>query len=245
MVRLFLRTSEEKAFQLRKHQTQSAANDQYIAACIARVDQIEETSGSPYIKRFVETALSLKRSIFFVSAHWGNYFRSFTLIAYSMPEESAFIAFRGDPWEGEERLFAALESVSARKVSIYRAYERQGFLDVCRALHNGAHAFILFDVIGRPVRTLQCNFLGSSVGFASGWAELAHLTNSIVVLFEPGSIDRKETSFACVLDPTGTKRNEFAAACMGKASRMLENQIREEPSYWFMWEDLRKRVIDE
>ena len=53
MVRLFLRTSEEKAFQLRKHQTQSAANDQYIAACIARVGQIEETSGSPYIKRSV------------------------------------------------------------------------------------------------------------------------------------------------------------------------------------------------
>ncbi|RWA76043.1 hypothetical protein [Mesorhizobium sp.] len=245
MIGFLSRVAGERTFQKRKHLAQLASNERYIEDCAERIELIRETSGCRQTRLFLEPALPLKRTLFFVSAHWGNYFRSFNRIAHSLPEDSRFVAFRGEAWEGEDQLFGSLQRISPRSISVFRIQERRGLFDVCKAIEKGAHAFVLFDVTDRSDRTHRCNFLGSEIGFASGWAELAHITNSIVVLFEPCSVARREVTFASILDPTGIPRDRFVSSCMRAAVRMLERLVAEEPSYWFMWDDWKKSVAHE
>lgn len=239
------RTSGEKTFQERRHFTQLAINERYIKDCANRIESVREISGCEHTRLYLEPVLPLKRSLFFVSAHWGNYFKSFNTIAHSLPDDSKFVTFRGEAWEEDDHLFQSLQRISARSIKVFRIQERKGLFEVCKAVKKGAHGFVLFDITDRSDRTYNCRFLGSEIGFASGWAELAHITNSIVVLMEPCSVSRPQTKFSSVLDPTGISRDRFVSSCMQAAVRMLERLIAEEPSYWFMWADWKKSVSHE
>ncbi|MEI3853655.1 MULTISPECIES: hypothetical protein [unclassified Ensifer] len=191
------------------------------------------------------------RSLCFIAPHWGNYAMSFERIAFSLPQDSRFIALRANQWgEKEDAFWRRINTRSGRAdfVKVFRADEKRNMISLLRDMKQGAHLFALFDLFAEFGETSPVNIFGNEVNLTMGWSKLCYMADAVVISVAPVSLEREEIQIFDVVDPREFRnRDEFVRRCTVIARRSLEGLLREQPAFWFMWEHWEKyqaRAID-
>jgi len=230
---------------LAKHRKQLAANDRFYRDMASGKFAAGDFPGSREIGRFLETPTSLKRPILFVSAHWGNYLHAFLTIAMGLPAGSRFFTIRGAEWnEFEGRFWQRVNALSQSRIAVLRSTNVQSLRGAFRTLGQGGYGMILYDLYDDYGRTKAYDLLGHTVDMTYGWTKLAFRTRSLVVVVEPGSVQRSDIRFSSVIEPNGMIAEEFTDTCMKACLRSLGSLIAEEPAHWLMWKRLDRFLGD-
>ncbi|WP_152979698.1 hypothetical protein [Mesorhizobium sp. 1M-11] len=226
----------------RDMERQLAANDETVRNPRLTLGDLGRSSETGRLVAALKPLSATGRSATFVCPHWGNYVATFTSIAFQLPDESRFIAFRGDDWGESEGLFwKYLNQLSRREVSIYHTDQRRILASIVKEMRNGTHLFVLFDLFRKYGETAPIRFYDAELHVTIGWAKLCYLAQSVVVSVGPASLQRPDILILDVIDPRNSSTQEhFVGECMRALSRSLEILVHENPGYWFMWEHLDK-----
>lgn len=221
--------------QLSKLKRQASDNKAFLEDVIG--DRVETSAfrWTPFWRSYLAPLSQFRRSVIFTCPHWGSFHRSFARIGFSLPEGDGISVMRGRDWEiDEQALWEKFRIRSDRDIDIFKVFSLGDVEKFSSSLMNGRHAFVLFDLHSEYGRPKAVNVLNWTFQFASGWTLIAYRSKSIVVVFRPSSVDRRDDGVVGVIDPNGyASYFDFLKSCLKICGDCLGSLLLEEPGYWF------------
>jgi len=190
-----------------------------------------------YFADLLQPAFDFGRTVFLVTAHWGDYFQSLITLAAAFPDDSRFVTVRGMIWNDvdENKLWATLNGASNRHVEVFNQHDLKP-IKLVREIVGGAHVFVLYDVDRSYGRPLVVDFFDVQLTLGAGWVDLAYRFDAIVVCLDPLTMFGDTMQLHSLYDARkATNIEAFRDACASMISDHLQSLVSKQPTLWFKW----------
>jgi lauroyl/myristoyl acyltransferase len=195
---------------------------------------------------------SCGRGLIIVGFHFGFFEMSATALSHILPgcnplqlrSGTAHCLEETGPTVARIAVRKALDADRRSNAPICYIDARTSMLHLCRLLRNGGCVAIAADgMLSQDF--VEVPFLDGTLRVASGWARLAAITGSDVLVLCDTEVDRHERH-VWMCDHVQCREDADVAARMAvaEAIRTLDDMIRRQPWAWHPWGRLRRAIAD-
>ena len=186
----------------------------------------------------MEPVIDSNRPLVLTTCHCGNFFLSLLLFGSILPPKRRCTIVRTDRVEFDTRQWKlVLRSELGLYVDFLDTRSTRLAYHLLKRARNREILAILADLPSGYGRSTETIFFGRRAWFATGWIDLAHATDSIVIVFSPITEHRSLVELSALIDPKKyDSRTTFRAACLNAVTSMLESIIQAEPWSWMMFD---------
>jgi len=201
-----------------------------------KLKALSNTEGLHYL----EEALSDKKRVVLLSAHFNNLEVGGRILSDVMPEQTFHVVYRPHQNPLLEDLVAKLRGSRYGK-----AIPKDNIKDMVRSLRNGIPVWYAPDQGFLGKASLDVEFFGEPAATNAGTARLAKMTGAVVILFFAFKAVDKKGYLLRFLPPLENFPSESIEKDTRRINAVLEEQIREFPEqYLWMHKRYKKSQYD-